>query len=279
MDHPLTLNIHLSKAIRQECIRWFSIREISTNHRRHKTMKSRSYFQCWLVILVLTWCASVESSKRLHNLNSEIFKDDEQLSSDSSKEDVLIEDNPDFVKAATREDDGNDGDDGSGSDSDGDDDNDDDDINDNNENAARSSLNSELKKAKERSRCVINLVKKNRSRTIAALTVFAFRKEILQLIIYFAKSQIPRTKTTSILKLLLFVHFMRQLQTGDLSSSTGRWFSAFAGSTPGLGSLLSKYNPANLPPIQQHYSFERYDKIVFLVTSAQSSKVLTTNPC
>ena len=211
------------------------------------------------MILILTWCIAVESTNRLDNLNSAVIEDDDQPTAGSTKEDGLIEENPDFVVAPILDDDDGDGD---GND-DPDDDDDDDVDKDDETNAAKSSLNKALKKTKKQSKNAMKLFKKHRPRILAALTLYAFRKEILQLIIFMVKSKLPRSKWTVMLKVLLFVHFIRQLQTAQFSSPTKQWLSDIADSNPMLGSILSKHNPANLPPIQQHYTFERYVKIFF----------------
>jgi hypothetical protein len=108
--------------------------------------------------------------------------------------------------------------------------------------------------------------------TIAA-TLFAFRKEIgriAYLVLTKPKTVDPETgevlsrtiniSPTSVLKIILFLDLMRKLNSGEVSDETGPLGSK--GSI--LFKLLHQANTAFVPPIEQHWTFERvnerYDK-------------------
>jgi len=95
--------------------------------------------------------------------------------------------------------------------------------------------------------------------------VFAFRNEILR---GMKKLLTKRNLTmTDILKLILFVDSMRRIQTGGLSSTTNSNFfdivKKFGQINPILSAIIDKvicHNPAYLPPIDQHFTFERLNE-------------------
>jgi hypothetical protein len=227
-------------------------------------MKRFDCLRCSLVIvlgltLVVVESSNISTKQTLDNLNSIVVDDTDDAANEGGSvplddDVVLIEENPDFVERQIDVDDNDSG--GTGRDDDSE--SDDDDGGDTDKFAAKSKMNEALRKTKLQSRNAVKLLKRNRVKITVALTLFAFRKEILPLVIFLGRSQLPKSNTTAILKLILFVHFMRQLQTGKISSPTLKWLSAVGDSNPMLGSLLSKHNPASLPPIQQHYTFERY---------------------
>ena len=66
-----------------------------------------------------------------------------------------------------------------------------------------------------------------------------------------------KNATTDVLKLLLFVDFMRRMQSGGLFSLGGGDDSSILRT---LGAMIDKtmnLNPAYVPPITQHFAFER----------------------
>jgi signal peptide peptidase SppA len=184
--------------------------------------------------------------------------DDDEIS------DFFIEENPDYI---SDNDSGSDSD----SDSDGDDYDDEDDENDEQENEyAKSKVSKALQKTKKTTSKAIGILKKKRTTITLALVVFAFRNEIFLLI---KKMLIRRTLTvTDILKLILFVDFMRRMQQtrggGQTSSSTNAnnildIVKKLGQVNPILSAIIDKalcHNPAYIPPINQHYTFERLNE-------------------
>jgi signal peptide peptidase SppA len=185
---------------------------------------------------------------------------------DDEISDFLIEENPDYIS---------DNDIGSDDDRDDCDDNDDDENdeheNDENENEyAKSKVSKALKKTKRTTSKAIKVLKKNRTTITLVLVVFAFRNEIFSLI---KKMLIRRTLTiTDIVKLILFVDFMRRMQQsggGGLTSSSTNPNNIFdivkklGQVNPILSAIIDKalcHNPAYIPPINQHYTFERLNE-------------------
>jgi ClpP class serine protease len=138
-----------------------------------------------------------------------------------------------------------------------------------------------LKKSRKRSKKFLAVAKKHRRELTLVVSIFAFRREIRQLIMHLFHQihQImvdPETgklklDPTAILKLILFVNFVRQLQyqstTLNSNSQTELMFQLLASSHPIFKYLISKimttqpmYNPARLPPISQQYMFERLNE-------------------
>jgi hypothetical protein len=141
-----------------------------------------------------------------------------------------------------------------------------------------------LHKTKKTSRTAMKLAKKHRSSGITfCSTVFAFRQEILKGVVHLANNQLVDPKTgkvrinpTKTLKVLLFVNFMRRLQQsgggglGIVNNNTALMvLLVLEQSNPIMGALLSKvlngqvlpmFNPASIPPIAQHYTFERVNE-------------------
>ena len=182
--------------------------------------------------------------------------------------DFLIEENPDYF---SDNDSGSDSESDSDSDSDGDGDNydEEDDENDKNENEdTKSKVSKALNKTKKTTNKAIKVLKKNRTTITMALVVVAFRNEIFSLI---KKMMVRRTLTiTDIMKLILFVDFMRRMQQGGgLTSSSTDANSIFdivkklGQVNPILSAIIDKalcHNPAYIPPINQHYTFERLNE-------------------
>ncbi|VEU40721.1 unnamed protein product [Pseudo-nitzschia multistriata] len=166
----------------------------------------------------------------------------------------ILEENPDFVPLGEEssdeehsDDDYSDSDDDARSDESDDDDDD-----------VKARVSKKLKKTRiPRPGKVLKLLKKNRARVTIVLAVFAFRNEIFRALKHLSERHKSKNKVTDVLKLLLFVDFMRRMQTGGKESSNLMKFIGHA--SPLLGALLEKtmnYNPAYIPPIDQHFTFE-----------------------
>ena len=173
----------------------------------------------------------------------------------------IIEENPDFV-AVENDVDGSDDDEQSDDDSDDDDDDSDDEDDDDGDSGTKSKLAKALKKTKKELRSPVKLLKSNRTKITIALAVFAFRKEIFMLVQHLLVQIIYRKNiTTSVVKLLLFVDFMRKMQSRTSSSpentALGSQILRMIGrANPMIGNMMS-YNPAYVPPIAQHFAFQR----------------------
>ena len=168
---------------------------------------------------------------------------------DETSSDIMIEENPDYVPVEENDEDFSDSD----SDSDSDDDDSDDDSDD--EDDAKSKMSKKLKKAKKDRVQPFKLLKKNRGKITIALAVFAFRKEIFMLLLHLFELSASSYTPTGFLKLVLFVDFMRRMQTGGMSAGD---------ESPSIRKTISAMidktmdsNPAYVPPITQHFAFER----------------------
>jgi signal peptide peptidase SppA len=129
-----------------------------------------------------------------------------------------------------------------------------------------------LKNSRKQSKKYLQLAKKHRRELTLVVSLFAFRREIRQLIMYLYPKTgnflIADLSPTAILKLVLFVSFLWQLQNSKTGSNNQRDFmiQLLGSSHPVLKLLLSKlmpnpmYNPAHLPPISQQYMFERLNE-------------------
>jgi ATP-dependent protease ClpP protease subunit len=131
-----------------------------------------------------------------------------------------------------------------------------------------------LRKSKKQYRKTLKYAKKNRTKITVALAIFAFRYEIRKTIVHLIKNEIMDPKTgklrvgpTNMLKLFLFVDFMRRLQSGRNASQPS--FQAIVNlgeSNPVMGLLFNRvlrvplYNPSFIPPVSQHYTFERINE-------------------
>lgn len=129
-----------------------------------------------------------------------------------------------------------------------------------------------LSKSRNVPRYTVKFVKKNRVKLTVAAALYAFRKEIGRIayhILTKPKTIDPETgevlsrtinlSPTSLLKILLFIDFMRKLNSGEVSE-TG----PLGSKRSILYKLLHPANTAFVPPIEQHWTFEkvneRYDK-------------------
>jgi serine protease SohB len=139
--------------------------------------------------------------------------------------------------------------------------------------SVKSVLDQALSKSRGAPRHALKFIKKNRVKLTIAATLFAFRKEIgriAYLVLTKPKTVDPETgevlsrtiniSPTSVLKIILFLDLMRKLNSGEVSEETGPLGSK--GSI--LFKLLHQANTAFVPPIEQHWTFERvnerYDK-------------------
>lgn len=202
----------------------------------------------WALSLVLARIQLIEATKTADPLSADIF----------------IEENPEFITDDNGGDSNSDDDNDNGDESNSEDD-DDDEIVVGKSKDAKNIVSITLKKTKKRTNKAIEVIKKNRSRITIALVVFAFRNEILR---GMKKMLTKRNLTmTDILKLILFVDSMRRIQTGGLSSTTNSNFfdivKKFGQINPILSAIIDKvicHNPAYLPPIDQHFTFERLNE-------------------
>ncbi len=136
---------------------------------------------------------------------------------------------------------------------------------------------------------LVRFVQKNRGTLTFACVIFAFRREILQTILT-ATTRIGRdgkrvlkfhVTPTGIMKILLFLDVMRKLQEQQ-QQEAGSSSSIPPIMMPGrmglfgmlMGSLINPSHSAYIPPIEQHYTFERlndrYIKDNFALTKAMT---------
>ena len=194
-------------------------------------------------------------------------------------------------------------------DDDDDDDNEDDDDNDENENdeneneeekILKSILKSTSKKAMTKAfkssrnspQRAIKLLQQHRGKITVALVVFAFRRELYQAMMHICGTpkidpntgkEISRHisfSITAILKIAIFLHFVMQWQQGKF---TPTWIIAILAGPNGLllTRIISRFlQPADhlnayIPPIEQHWTFERlnerYDKDISAYRKAMTT--------
>jgi len=154
---------------------------------------------------------------------------------------------------------------------------------------AKDTLEETLSKTKISTSPTLRFLKKHHTQITIALIIYAFRKELWNLLIALTTKPLPDGKgrvwkfaihPTSILKIILFVDLMRKLQyqhqtTQSLSndgtailkspSSIGEFF---------LQQFKGSYHSVYIPPIEQHYTFERlndrYTRDVMAIQKASS---------
>ena len=146
------------------------------------------------------------------------------------------------------------------------------------EKSTKGALSQALKQSKQ----TMKFFKKHRSNITLALIMFAFRREIKMAIHHLVTRQIVDPSTgersfqlrnvnpTSVLKLIIFIEFMRRSQLNGDHEEEGSSASAllmFNRTNPLLKLVLLRllgksplHNPAFVPPIQQHYTFERFNE-------------------
>lgn len=125
----------------------------------------------------------------------------------------------------------------------------------------KSVLNLALAQTNKGTKKTLAFIRKYRGELTFACVLFAFRREIYHFVLASTTVVIDgkryvrfQASPTSILKIVLFVDFMRKMQNATNSSSLGP--------IPGpigviLSELLKSHNNAFIPPVEQHYTFER----------------------
>ena len=147
--------------------------------------------------------------------------------------------------------------------------------------SVKGALAKALKKSRYQSKRTMKFAKKYRREITIGLTLFAFRREILQAIFHLYKKQFTNPETgkfmfkkldpTAVLKLALFIDVARRAYSKQGTNTTipDHQLQALAllgQSNPILKLIVSRvvptamYNPAYVPPIQQHYMFERLNE-------------------
>jgi signal peptide peptidase SppA len=248
-------------------------------------MKCRTtHFLVFLLVVFL--CCSVPCTAQDENFAETIVADElvqtnKEDSVETSDADELVQTNPDFVEPLKDEIQVNKSDDDifKGDDDDVDADDEGDGVETETEEEhedifeiTKSVLEKALSQSRSLHRPTINFLKKNRLKLTIAVALFAFRKEIGQLALQLFTTPTtidPQTgkvltrtiniHPTAVLKIILFVDLMRKLNSGAMPS---------AGTLGTEGSILYKLlHPtytAYIPPIEQHWTFERvnerYDK-------------------
>jgi len=174
-----------------------------------------------------------------------------EFDSDGETTSDIIQENLDYVPF--EEETLSDGDsdvDSTDDDSDGDSDDDDD-----HEDDPKTKLSKKLKTAKKSGRFrPFKSLKKNKRRITIALALFAFRKEILMILFKLLGRSTSQNITTDVLKLILFVAFMRRMQSDEMAILGGRNSVILNAIDSFMGNDI---NPAYVPPISQHFAFER----------------------
>eukprot|EP00551_Chaetoceros_affinis_P005727 CAMPEP_0203678434 /NCGR_PEP_ID=MMETSP0090-20130426/31994_1 /ASSEMBLY_ACC=CAM_ASM_001088 /TAXON_ID=426623 /ORGANISM="Chaetoceros affinis, Strain CCMP159" /LENGTH=526 /DNA_ID=CAMNT_0050545683 /DNA_START=131 /DNA_END=1708 /DNA_ORIENTATION=+ len=149
------------------------------------------------------------------------------------------------------------------------DDSDDESDDEDEEEDSKSMINKALSITNKKASKSIEILKKNRTKITIALALFAFRREITDAIIYLTTTKtddgkrkfiIGRPSPTSIIKIVLFLDFMRKMQDGG--SGTGMSTGVGKSQPQSLlghlvRDLLHPSNAAFIPPVEQHYTFER----------------------
>ena len=184
---------------------------------------------------------------------------DNESDNDEFTSDEVIEENPDYIIPPPE-----DSEDAYDSDSDNDDESDDDNEEEEEEQqseTAKTKVSKTLKKSKKsKTTGPFRLLRKNRAKITLLLTVFAFRNEIFKFLLYLLGASNSDKPVTNILKLLLFVDFLRRMQSGDGSSSLQQQEGRRGSLAKTVGIWIEKAldsNPAYVPPIDQHFCFER----------------------
>ena len=210
--------------------------------------------------------------------------------------------NPNYQFANDEDDDDDDEDD---DDEDDDNDNDDDDDGENDGNrkvesiskstfksTSKSIMDNALKTSRKSPQRTIKLLQKHKGKITVALVVFAFRRELYQAMMHiWGTPKIDPTtgkeigrhisfSITAILKIAMFFHFIMQWQRGNFNTA---WTAAILAGPNGLllTRIIARFlQPADhlnayIPPIEQHWTFERlnerYEKDVSAYTKAMTT--------
>lgn len=104
---------------------------------------------------------------------------------------------------------------------------------------------------------LLKTLQEHRTTITLVLVGFAFRGELWSLLRHVFRRHGKDVSVTDLIKLLLFLDFMRRLSSGDLMDGD---MAMGGGRNPILAALVRilPTNPAYIPPIAQHYTFERY---------------------
>lgn len=225
--------------------------------------KSPLFTTLLLLSLLLAFVAFADANNKASN---DVEEETGKTSGSTLEEGDAIEENPDYVEPEEVED---------GSDDSDDDASEEDELEISEAgDSAKLKIEHALAISKKQYKKYLKIAKKNRTKIYISLAVFAFRAEIRKVLFHLVTHEIMDPKTgkmrvspTSILKLVLFVDFMRRLQSGRNASQPGFQALAELGqSNPLVGAFFSRllrvpmFNPAFIPPISQHYTFERVNE-------------------
>jgi signal peptide peptidase SppA len=184
---------------------------------------------------------------------------DDSEDEDDVNDDIVVK-NPHFDKAAHRKD------------------SDEEEDDDPNEADVKSTVEKALAKTRKAPRQTLKLMRKYRLEITIVVALFAFRREIGLLLwrVFSKPIQDPETgkifrravpiSPTAILKLLILADMIRRLQSNGAgkSSPLATLLLVTRTGNPLLGALLTKIlapnNPAYIPPIEQHFTFERVNE-------------------
>lgn len=125
----------------------------------------------------------------------------------------------------------------------------------------KSMLNMALAQTNKGTKKTLALLRKYHGELTFACALFAFRREIYHFILASTTVVIDgkrylrfQSSPTSILKIILFVDFMRKMQSAVNPSSIGPMTGPMGVI---LSELLKSHNNAFIPPVEQHYTFEK----------------------
>ncbi|CAB9499967.1 Probable protease SohB [Seminavis robusta] len=220
--------------------------------------RKRTLLSWWLAIVVLlsisistTTATAAEKNSPDHKPSVHVV---DSTSDDDYDDDPLYEANPDYSDT----------------------DDDDSDHEEEEEEKAKTAVNSALKKKEKLPTRVMTFVKKRRLQITLVLTVIAFRREIAKVIQTKilpkdgTKYKMPPLDFTQLLKIVVFIDIMRQLQAAGNKKGDPLLIALLllGAKNPVMSSILTKTllqeNNSFIPPIEQHYTFERindrYDK-------------------
>jgi len=142
-------------------------------------------------------------------------------------------------------------------------------------NNSKSITNKALKATRQSSSKAVKLFLKHRTVITIACAIFAFRREIYGLILHISTSPTQDGKgrrmrfklsPTAILKIILFIDFMRKMQDSGGGSNLDGGDGSHAINAPSglIGHLLKDWiqpsNSAFIPPVEQHYTFEKMNE-------------------
>ncbi len=134
-----------------------------------------------------------------------------------------------------------------------------------------------LSKTTKRVSKTIQILQKHRTSITIAFALFAFRREISNLCLHLLTTTkttkdgqtkrrlIVRMNPTAIIKIILFIDFMRKMQSGGGSGGGGGSSISSDGKSSGLiGNIVRDFlqpgNMAYIPPVEQHYTFENINE-------------------